>query len=100
MLYTNTHTLSLFPAFVGINANPRIKEYIIHRFARRTMQQQQNKIPSFLGEITIQDVQVGDSIPILSNPKLLELSADGSLSIEMGNKKGEERESEKEVITF
>jgi hypothetical protein len=38
-----------------------------------------------LGEITIQDVQVGDSIPVLSNPKLLELSADGSLSIEMGN---------------
>ncbi|KAI8800762.1 hypothetical protein BJ742DRAFT_780047 [Cladochytrium replicatum] len=46
-------------------------------------QQQQQQQFGFLGDIVIQDIDVGDSIPLLSNPKLLDLSVDGDMRIEM-----------------
>ncbi|KAI8813217.1 hypothetical protein BJ742DRAFT_475444 [Cladochytrium replicatum] len=49
----------------------------------KQQQQQHQQQFGFLGDIVIQDIDVGDSIPVLSNPKLLDLSVDGDMRIEM-----------------
>ncbi|KAJ3318190.1 hypothetical protein HDV06_000777 [Boothiomyces sp. JEL0866] len=38
---------------------------------------------SFLGDIVIREVDVGNSLPVLSNPKLVNISVDGDMLIEM-----------------
>lgn len=39
--------------------------------------------PSLLGDIVIRDLDVGNSLPVLSNPKLTSISEDGDMLIEM-----------------
>ena len=39
--------------------------------------------PSLLGDIAIQDIDVGNSLPVLSNPKLINIEVDGDMLIEM-----------------
>lgn len=36
-----------------------------------------------LGDIVVTDVDVGNSLPVLSNPKLASISVDGDMMIEM-----------------
>ncbi|KAJ3154095.1 hypothetical protein HDU86_005020 [Geranomyces michiganensis] len=72
-------------AFVGIHANPALKAWVMEKLARRSMHfhRDEGGAPSFLGDIVIQDISVGNSIPVLSNPKLLDLSVDGDMALEM-----------------
>ncbi|GAM87144.1 hypothetical protein ANO11243_051650 [Dothideomycetidae sp. 11243] len=39
--------------------------------------------PNFISSIQVQSVQMGDTAPVFSNPKLKELMVDGSMTIEM-----------------
>ncbi|TPX70327.1 hypothetical protein SpCBS45565_g01713 [Spizellomyces sp. 'palustris'] len=71
-------------AFVGIHANPHVKNWVMEKLSRRSMHyHRDNNVPSFLGDIVIQDVDVGDSIPVLSNPKLCDMSVDGDMNIQL-----------------
>ncbi|KAJ3101729.1 hypothetical protein HDU97_001079 [Phlyctochytrium planicorne] len=67
-------------AFVGLHANPRIKDWVINKLSRRYTRARGTSI---LGDIVIQDLFVGDSIPILSNPKLLGFSSEGDVNVEV-----------------
>ncbi|KAJ3171098.1 hypothetical protein HDU88_008132 [Geranomyces variabilis] len=71
--------------FVGIHSNPALKAWVMEKLARRSMHfhRDEGGAPSFLGDIVIQDISVGNSIPVLSNPKLLDLSVDGDMALEM-----------------
>jgi hypothetical protein len=68
-------------AFVGLHANPKIKDWLIRKLSRRTAAKARER--SFLGDIVIQDVSVGNSLPILSNPRLLDFTVDGDLNVEV-----------------
>ncbi|KAL2915008.1 hypothetical protein HK105_205552 [Polyrhizophydium stewartii] len=68
-------------AFVAVHANPYIKDWVIHRLMRRAPHAVQPN--SFLGDIVIQDLHVGNSLPVLSNPRLLDISVNGDMNIEV-----------------
>jgi hypothetical protein len=53
---------------------------VIQRLSRHTVESDND---SFLGDIHIRDIFVGDSLPVLSNPKLVNISVDGDMLIEM-----------------
>ena len=38
---------------------------------------------SFLGDIEVKDVDFGNSLPMITNPKLLNLSVDGGMEIQL-----------------
>ncbi|KAJ3111931.1 hypothetical protein HDU96_005136 [Phlyctochytrium bullatum] len=67
-------------AFVGLHANPHVKEWVINKLSRRYTRARGSSI---LGDIVIQDLYVGDSIPVLSNPKLLGFSSEGDVNVEV-----------------
>jgi hypothetical protein len=67
--------------FVAIHANPNVKAWVIQRLSRHTLETEDED--SFLGDIVIQDMDVGNSLPIISNPKLVSISDNGDMSIEM-----------------
>ncbi|KAJ3165824.1 hypothetical protein HK101_012063 [Irineochytrium annulatum] len=67
-------------AFVGLHANPRIRDWVISKLSRRYTRARGSSI---LGDIVIQDLSVGNSIPVLSNPKLLGFTADGDVDVEV-----------------
>ncbi|KAI8850467.1 putative integral membrane protein conserved region-domain-containing protein [Chytridium lagenaria] len=67
-------------AFVGLHASPKIKDWVIRKLSRKYTRARGTSI---LGDIVIQDLFVGDSIPILSNPKLLGFSTDGDVNVEV-----------------
>ena len=69
-------------AFLGIHSNPKIKEWIMETISRR-MAHVHRTSTSFLGDIVVKDLDVGNSLPILSNPHLLSLSEQGDMSIEL-----------------
>jgi hypothetical protein len=66
--------------FVAIHANENVKNWVIQRLSRHTLG---SEADSFLGDIVIQDMNVGNSLPVLSNPKLVQLSVDGDMLIEI-----------------
>ncbi|KAJ3179527.1 hypothetical protein HDU85_004800 [Gaertneriomyces sp. JEL0708] len=70
-------------AFVGIHASPKVKDWLMEKFTRRSMNFQREYEPSLLGDIVVQDLHVGDSLPILSNPQLKDISVDGDMLIEL-----------------
>ncbi|KAI8905343.1 putative integral membrane protein conserved region-domain-containing protein [Powellomyces hirtus] len=75
-------------AFVGIHSNPALKRWVLEKLSRRSMHYHRDEgdqpgAASFLGDIVVQDINVGNSVPVLSNPHLLELSVDGDMTIEM-----------------
>ena len=69
-------------AFISIHSNLRIKKKIIESISR-ILSHSHHPESSFLGDIVIREIDVGDSIPIISNPKLLSISETGDLCIEM-----------------
>ncbi|ORY36810.1 hypothetical protein BCR33DRAFT_742489 [Rhizoclosmatium globosum] len=53
--------------FVGFHSNPRIKAYLIQKLSRRGTKSFDT---GFLSDIVISDLNIGDSLPILSSPRL------------------------------
>jgi hypothetical protein len=69
-------------AFISIHSNPRIKMWIMDNITRR-MAHVHRTSTSFLGDIVIKDLDVGNSLPIISNPRLLNISSEGDMEIEL-----------------
>lgn len=65
--------------FIAMHANDYIKNWLVSRFSRRSPKDES----SFLGDILIKKVNVGNSLPVLSNPKLLNITLNGDLMVEM-----------------
>jgi Maintenance of mitochondrial morphology protein 1 len=66
--------------FVAVHTNSHVKEWLTSRLSRRSVE---TKDEGFLGDIHIQNLNVGNSLPVLSNPKLLSISVDGDMMVEM-----------------
>ncbi|KAJ3316728.1 hypothetical protein HDU76_001586 [Blyttiomyces sp. JEL0837] len=66
-------------AFVAFHGNQKIKDWIIGKINDRVLRPRET---SFLGAIVIQDLSVGDSLPVIYNPKLKNFSEDGSIELE------------------
>ena len=65
--------------FLAIYKTSDIEHLIRSKLARKLSRVQK---PSFLGLVNIQEVDMGDCIPIFTNPKLKELTIDGTLVLE------------------
>ncbi|KAI8845867.1 hypothetical protein BJ741DRAFT_586001 [Chytriomyces cf. hyalinus JEL632] len=77
--------------FVGFHANPLIKRYLIDKLSRQRHthapaspnEQESTKSTAFLSDIEITDLEIGDSLPIISNPRLVEFSLDGDMVLDL-----------------
>lgn len=69
-------------AFISIHSNPGIKMWIMENITKR-MAHVHRTSTSFLGDIVIKDLNVGNSVPIISNPRLLDISSEGDMEIEL-----------------
>ncbi|KAI9353685.1 hypothetical protein BDR26DRAFT_11216 [Obelidium mucronatum] len=79
--------------FVGFRSNPRIKRYLIQKFSRHsrttkntttTTAATKESSDNFLSDIIVQDINIGDSIPVLSNPRLVNFGiSEGDLIVDL-----------------
>ncbi|KAJ3265908.1 hypothetical protein HDU77_003380 [Chytriomyces hyalinus] len=77
--------------FVGFHANPLIKRYLIDKLSRQRHthsppspnEQESTTSTAFLSDIEITDLEIGDSLPIISNPRLVEFSLDGDMVLDL-----------------
>ena len=65
--------------FLGIYQTTFIEQVIRTKLSRKISRVQK---PTFLGNVDIQEVNMGDCVPIFTNLKLKELTLDGSLALE------------------
>lgn len=73
--------------FLGVYQTQAVEDYIVGRIMRKLSKVQR---PSFLSEIKVAQVNVGDSCPLFSAPLLKDLSPDGTASMTVGMRyKGE-----------
>ncbi|KAJ3388095.1 hypothetical protein HDU92_001640 [Lobulomyces angularis] len=68
--------------FVSIHEDFKIKNHLISKI-ENILKANSATQHQFLGDIVIDKLEIGDSIPMLTNPKLLEISSNGSVSVEM-----------------
>jgi hypothetical protein len=54
-----------------------------HIRAKITKKISRVKTPSFLSKITLQNIDLGEAAPVITNPRLKELTVDGELMVEM-----------------
>ncbi|KAJ3234264.1 hypothetical protein HDU81_001549 [Chytriomyces hyalinus] len=77
--------------FVGFHANPLIKRYLIDKLSRKRYthapsspnEQESTTSTAFLSDIEITDLEIGDSLPIISNPRLVQFSLDGDMVLDL-----------------
>ncbi|ORY04341.1 hypothetical protein K493DRAFT_205907, partial [Basidiobolus meristosporus CBS 931.73] len=65
--------------FLSIYKTQSIKDYFIRKIVLKSSKV---KKPSFLGDIAVRDLHVGDSMPTITNPKLLDLQPNGEMTAE------------------
>ncbi|KAI9335860.1 putative integral membrane protein conserved region-domain-containing protein [Pilaira anomala] len=65
--------------FLGLYKTEEMRLYFQEKISKKT---QKIKRPSFLGEISVQNVDIGNSIPFVTQPKLLSLTPEGDLMAE------------------
>ncbi|GAA5810255.1 hypothetical protein MFLAVUS_003675 [Mucor flavus] len=65
--------------FLGMYKTEEMRDYFQEKISKKT---QKIKRPSFLGEISVQSVDIGNSIPFVTQPKLLSLTPEGDLMAE------------------
>ncbi|GAA5803078.1 hypothetical protein HPULCUR_008553 [Helicostylum pulchrum] len=65
--------------FLGLYKTEEMRDYFQEKISKKT---QKIKRPSFLGEISVQSVDIGNSIPFVTQPKLLSLTPEGDLMAE------------------
>ncbi|ORX98237.1 hypothetical protein K493DRAFT_214538, partial [Basidiobolus meristosporus CBS 931.73] len=65
--------------FLGIYKTQVIKDYFIRKIVLKSSKV---KKPSFLGDITVRDLHVGNSMPTVTNPKLIDLQPNGEMTAE------------------
>ncbi|KAI8366493.1 putative integral membrane protein conserved region-domain-containing protein [Choanephora cucurbitarum] len=64
---------------LGLYKTDDMRKYFQDKITKKV---QKVKRPSFLGEITVQSVDIGESIPYITQPKLLSLTPEGDLLAE------------------
>ncbi|KAI8583535.1 hypothetical protein K450DRAFT_221624 [Umbelopsis ramanniana AG] len=62
--------------FLSIYKTERINELIYHKVSKKA---RKVKRPGFIGEISVQNVKPGNSLPYITRPKLLSMSQSGEL---------------------
>ncbi|KAH8554207.1 putative integral membrane protein conserved region-domain-containing protein, partial [Umbelopsis sp. PMI_123] len=62
--------------FLAVYKTDRIEEFIYHKVSKKA---RKVKRPGFIGEISVQSVKPGHSLPYITRPKLLSLSQTGEL---------------------
>ena len=65
--------------FLGIYRTKAVEQLIRTKLSRKISRVQK---PAFLGDVEIQEVNMGDCIPIFTSPRLKELTLDGTLTLE------------------
>ncbi|KAG2199515.1 hypothetical protein INT47_009969 [Mucor saturninus] len=65
--------------FLGMYKTVEMREYFEEKISKKI---QKIKRPSFLGDISVQSVDIGNSIPFVTQPKLLSLTPEGDLMAE------------------
>lgn len=65
--------------FLGMYKTEEMREYFQEKISKKI---QKIKRPSFLGDISVQSVDIGNSIPFVTQPKLLSLTPEGDLMAE------------------
>jgi hypothetical protein len=65
--------------FLAMYKTDRLKEFVEMKIRRKI---DKTKRPTFLDEIHVRSVHIGESVPFITNPKLLSLSPEGELIVE------------------
>ncbi|TKA69982.1 hypothetical protein B0A49_07592, partial [Cryomyces minteri] len=65
--------------FLALYKTSEVEEYIRTKITKKIARVSK---PAFLTSIKIQNVNLGDSAPLITNPKLKELTVDGALTVE------------------
>ncbi|KAG5438665.1 hypothetical protein PCK2_000930 [Pneumocystis canis] len=65
--------------FLGLYRTRFFEEFIVERIKKKISR---IKKPAFLSDIIVKRVDIGDSIPYITNPRLRDLSTDGQLNID------------------
>ncbi|KAI8072664.1 putative integral membrane protein conserved region-domain-containing protein [Gongronella butleri] len=65
--------------FLAIYKTRRFRQYVLETLAKKTKKM---KTPGFLGDIQVRDVDVGMAMPLITQPKLVALHADGTLVLD------------------
>ena len=68
--------------FVAVHANPNVKKWIMKRLSKLTNDRDAED-ESILGDIEVKDVDFGNSLPMITNPKLLNMSINGDMEIQL-----------------
>ncbi|KAJ1924322.1 hypothetical protein IWQ60_005278 [Tieghemiomyces parasiticus] len=66
--------------FLSVYRTEMVKQHFINKIRLKITKL---KKPSFLGDIAVRDLNVGESVPYITNPRLLGLKDDGELTAEM-----------------
>ncbi|CAI2186525.1 3839_t:CDS:2, partial [Funneliformis geosporum] len=66
--------------FLSVYKTQAIKDYFIRKLIRKI---KKVKKPGFLSDIQIRSVDVGDGIPYITNPRLVDLSHNGELNVDI-----------------
>lgn len=65
--------------FLGMYKTDRLKDFVENKIRKKI---DKTKRPTFLDEITVRKVDVGGSVPFITDPKLLSLSPQGEVIVE------------------
>lgn len=65
--------------FLALYKTPEVKEHIKSKITKKIARV---KKPAFLNDISIQKVDVGDSVPYITNPRLRDLTVEGECVVE------------------
>ncbi|KAL1922824.1 uncharacterized protein VTP21DRAFT_9200 [Calcarisporiella thermophila] len=65
--------------FLGIYKTEAVRDYFVKKIVKKSTK---IKRPSFLGKFQVREVHVGDSLPFITHPRLLEIQPTGDLTAE------------------
>lgn len=65
--------------FLSIYRTPQVEQFIRSKIVKKISRVTK---PSFLSEINVQNIHVGDSVPYITNPRLKEMTAEGDFCCE------------------
>lgn len=68
--------------FLSLYKTPLVKAYIVQKIMKKVAKVSSKK-PSFLGDIKVRELDVGDAVPLITQPRLLELAPTGDMVMEM-----------------
>lgn len=64
--------------FLAVQRTDALKDYMYNRLYQKLAKLEK---PDFLGDLVVEEVEVGSSAPVVTNPKLLDLTPEGLLKV-------------------